>query len=332
MLNALGYQVELVAYDDKMEIKTAVANAKEIVADPQVMCGVGHYASSIMIQASEMYHAAGLAFVSPSNTSTTVTDRGYLEVNRVIGRNDAQGMAAAQFAKAQGLDRVYVIHSSWDPGAKNADYFKREADRIGLKVVGILTTDVSDNFEAIVARIMNVNPDLVYFASMAGQAGPFFRQSRAAGYMGTFLTIDDTPALVDLAGPLLIEGGGAYYTGTAAPAGNYPGAINFARDFENRYGAAPHMYAAQAYDAAGICMKAIEAASIAKAGGLPTREEVAKAIRALVDYQGITGTYNFDKKGDPILVPYFVYKVISADPSNWPENPVFATFEIAPPN
>ena len=45
-------------------------------------------------------------------------------------------------------------------------------------------------------------------------------------------------------------------------------------------------------------MKAIEEASKAKGGDLPTRAEVAQAIRALKDYKGITGTYNFNKNGD----------------------------------
>lgn len=330
-LNELGYKVELVSYDDKMEVETAVANANEIIADPDILCGVGHYASGIMIQASELYHRAGLAFISPSNTNPTVTDRGYLEVNRVVGRNDGQGVAGAQFAKAQGFTSVYIIASSWDPGRTNAEYFKREASRIGLKVSGMLTTDVSDNFEEVIKRVMNISPDLVYFASLVGQAGPFFRQARAAGYTGAFLGIDSNPALADLAGPLLVEGGGMYYTDTAAPASYYPDAANFVQVFDNRYGASPAIFAAQAYDATGICIKAIEEASKAKAGELPTRAEVANAIRALVEYKGITGAYSFNKKGDPILAEYYIFKVTAVDASGWDQNTIVASFKVEPP-
>lgn len=330
-LNELGYKIEPVAYDDKMETGTAVANANEIIADPEVLCGVGHYTSGIMIQASEIYHKAGLAFVSPSNTSPTVTDRGYLEVNRVVGRNDGQGVAGAQFAKAQGFTSVYIIASNWDPGRQNADYFKREADRIGLKVVGMLTTDVSDNFDGVIRRMMNTSPDLVYFASLAGQAGPFFRQARAAGYMGTFLGIDSNPALAELAGPLLVDGGGMYYTDAVAPVSYYSDADKFVQDFDSHYGTVPQLFAVQAYDAAGICMKAIEEASKAKDGDIPTRDEVANAIRALQDYKGITGIYNFNKNGDPDPAQYFVYQVVSPDPNEWDQNILAASFEISPP-
>jgi branched-chain amino acid transport system substrate-binding protein len=67
-VNDLGYKVEFVPYDDQQKIDVAIMNAKQIVKDPQVLCGVGHYNSPIMIQASQVYHAAGLAFVSPSST------------------------------------------------------------------------------------------------------------------------------------------------------------------------------------------------------------------------------------------------------------------------
>jgi branched-chain amino acid transport system substrate-binding protein len=330
-LNNMGYKIDLVSFDDQASVDVGVANAKEIVADPDILCGVGHYNSRVMIQASEIYHKEGLAFVSPSNTNPTVTERGYLEVNRVVGRDDGQGIADAQFAKAQNFSTVYIITQDSDITRKIAENFKREADRIGVKVTGMLTFKTIESFDGIVKRMMNLNPDLVYLAGTTDQFGPFIRQARAAGYTGAFLSIDATSALVDLAGPLLIEDGGMYYTSTSAPANYYPDAAKFVEDFDNRYGAAPQIYAAQAYDAAGICMKAIEEASITKGGEVPTREEVANAIRALVDYKGITGTFNFNKKGDPILVDYFVFKVTSVDSGKWDQNPIVASIKIGPP-
>jgi ABC-type branched-subunit amino acid transport system substrate-binding protein len=38
----LGYKMELVSYDDQNDIEVAVENAKEIVADPDTLRGVGH--------------------------------------------------------------------------------------------------------------------------------------------------------------------------------------------------------------------------------------------------------------------------------------------------
>jgi branched-chain amino acid transport system substrate-binding protein len=333
-LEELGYKIELAPYDDQTDIGIAVANAKDIVADPEILCGVGHYSSRIFIQAQEIYHQAGLAFVAPSTTFAFVTASGYLEVNRVVGRNDGQGSAGAQFAKDQGLARVFIVSESAEYGQFNAYHFRNEASRLGLEVVGNKMTDTLEGFQSLIDRVIATHADLVYFSTFrADQGGTFFREARAAGYLGAFMGPDglDTPALLEFAGPLLTEGGGMYYTDMAAPASYYPEAAGFVADFETRYGVTPQLYSAQAYDAAAICMRAVLGASNAKAGELPTRAEVAAAIRALKDYTGITGVYNFNQNGDPDPAPYFVYQVASVDPGDWGRNIVIASFELAPP-
>lgn len=332
-LMELGYKIELVSYDDQSDVEVGMANAKEIVADPEILCGVGHYDSDVTIRASDTYHYAGLAFISPSNTSPAVTDRSYLEINRIVGRDDGQGIAGAQFAQAQGYNRVYILRSSGTYSERNADYFLRESQRLGVTVVGTWVTDLKENFEWVLRRVLAADPDLIYFASRADQAGSFFKEARAAGYTGAFLSSDraNRPALVELAGPSSIEGGGIYYTEMTAPAGYYTGATQFITDFSFTYGSFPRVYAAQAFDATGICLKAIEEASKAKGGELPTREEVANVIRALEDYQGITGTFSFNKKGDLAPAKYFVYKVVSSDPGNWDQNTIITTLDVKPP-
>ena len=81
----------------------------------------------------------------------------------------------------------------------------------------------------------------------------------------------------------------------------------------------------------GICLKAIENAAKANGNKVPTREAVAKAVRALQDYAGITGKFTFNAIGDPTIAKYFVMKVNSPDPAKWNDNPVVETLDIAPP-
>lgn len=332
-LNELGYAVELVQYDDQSDVEIGVANANEIVADPEILCGVGHTNSNVMVQASEIYHLRNLAFISPSSTTTTVTDRIYPEVNRIIGRDDGQGMAGARFAHSLGFTRVYVVHSNSSSSEKIADYFTQEAYRLGVSVIGISATDQEENFVGIIRRVLAANPDMVYVANRVDQAGPLFREARTAGYLGPFLGTNavNRSALLELAGPSLVEGGGMYFTEIAVPADSYPDTAQFIENFNTYYGDFPRVYAAQGYDATGMCMKAIEEASKAKGGELPTRNEVASAVRSLVDYKGVTGTFNLDYKGDPTPAKYFIYKVVSPNPDNWNENTIVTTFDVIPP-
>ncbi len=329
-LTELGYKVELAPYDDQANPDTGVANAKQIVSDPAIVCGVGHLNSGVMIPSSEEYHNAGLAFVSPANTNPTITDRGYLEVNRIVGRDDVQGVVGAEFAKAQGITSVFIIHDKTSYGQGVATFFQQSAEGLGITVLGFEGTEEKANFDALLTPVLASNPDMVYFGGIYDQAGVLFKQAREKGYMGTFMGPDgmDSTELVNIAGASLIDGGGMFYSTVAGPASVYPGTAQFVEDFTAAYGAAPQPFSAQAYDSMAICLKAIENA--AKEGEV-TRASVANAIRALADFPGITGTFSFNENGDVTSASYFVIKVTSADPAKWGENAVIQTLSIAPP-
>ncbi len=332
-LTAMGFKVELAPFDDQGNPDTGVANAKQIVSDPAILCGVGHYNSGVFIPSSEEYHNAGLAFVSPANTNPKVTTRGYAEVNRIVGRDDVQGVVGADFAAAQGMKSAFVVHDKTAYGQGIAEFFKQEAEKKSMKVLGFEGTEEKANFDALLSPILAANPDVVYFGGMYGQAAVLFKQAREKGFQGMFLSDDgfDSSDAAKIGGKALLDGKGTYYSTVSGPASVYPGTAKFITDFKAKYNSDPQPFAAQGYDSAGICLKAIEAAAKAKNGEMPTRAEVAKAIRDLKDYAGITGTITFNSIGDPVVAKYFVIKVGSEDPTKWPTNPIDQTLDIAPP-
>lgn len=332
-LEKLGFTVQMAPFDDQANPDTGVANAKNIVADPAVMCVVGHYNSGVQIPSSEVYHASNLANVSPANTNPKVTDRGYVEVSRIVGRDDVQGVVAADFAAGKGLKSAYVIHDKTAYGQGIAEFFRQEAQKKGMNVAGFEGTEEKSNFDAILAPLIAANPDVVFFGGIYDQAAVLFKQAREKGFKGMFLSDDgfDSPEAVNIGGPTLLDGGGLYYTTVAGPAKLYPGTAKFQTDFKAKYGADPKPFAAQGYDSMAICLKAIEDAVNKAGGNMPQRADVAAAVRALKDFQGITGTINFNQKGDLTTAKYFVINVTSADPAKWNDNTIDKTLDIAPP-
>ena len=331
-LIAMGYDVQLAPYDDQATPDVGVANAKNIVADSEILCGVGHLNSGVMIPSSEEYHTANLAFVSPANTNPVVTTRGYLEVNRVVGRDDVQAPAAEEYAfTTLGAKSVYIIHDKTAYGQGVAEFFRVAAEEDGIEVLGFEGTEETANFDAIVTPLIATNPDVVFFAGIYNQAGVFFKQARDAGYEGTFLGTDgmDSSDLADIAGDALTTGGGMAYTTVAGPVSAYHAAAKFAEDYTAKFGAAPEAYAAQAYDAAGVCLTAIKAAAEA-AGGKPTRLQVAEAVRA-VNYEGLTSTITFDEIGDLPLAKYFIIKVNASTKDAWGTNEIIDSFDLPSP-
>jgi branched-chain amino acid transport system substrate-binding protein len=329
----LGFKVELAPFDDQANPDTGVANAKRIVSDPSILAIVGHYNSGVQIPSSEVYHTSGLANVSPANTNPKVTLRGYAEINRIVGRDDVQGLVGADFASSHGVKSVFVVHDKTAYGQGIAEFFKKRAEEKGMKVFGFEGTEEKANFDALLSPVIAGNPDLVYFGGMTFQAAVLFRQARERGYQGMFMSDDgfDSSDATKIAGQSLLDGKGTYYSTVSGPASVYPGTAKFIQDFKAKYKADPQPFAAQGYDSMAICLKAIENAATAKKNEVPTRSEVAQAIRALKDFKGITGTFSFNAIGDPTMAQYFVIKVKSADPAKWSENSVVETLNIAPP-
>jgi branched-chain amino acid transport system substrate-binding protein len=323
----LGFKVELVPYDDQAKPDVGVANAKNIVADPDILVVIGHLNSGVAIPASEVYKEASLAMISPANTNPTVTDRGYPNVSRVCGRDDVQGVVGAEFAQGMRVKSAYVVHDKTTYGQGVAEFFRQDAEKKGIKVLGFEGTEEKSNFDPIITPIRARNPDLIYFGGIYEQAGPFFKQAREKGVKSKFMGPDgmDSSDLTKIAGKAVV---GMYYTSVAGPVSVYPQAKQFAEEYRQKFGKNPEPFAAQAYDATAIALKALAAAT--KGGSKPSRIDVAAAVRK-VKHTGITGTVEFDQKGDPRQALYFVLQVVSDNPERWGDNKEVKRLTIAAP-
>lgn len=326
-LEKMGFKVELVPFDDQAKPDVGVANAKNIIADKDILGVIGHLNSGVAIPSSEVYKEVNLTMISPANTNPTITDRGYKNVYRVCGRDDVQGVVGSEFAKSLGVKSVYIIHDKTTYGQGVAEFFRDDAQKKGIKVLGFEGTEEKSNFDPILTPIKAKNPDLIYFGGIYEQAAPFFKQAREKGIKAKFMGPDglDSSDLVKIAGKAVV---GMYYTSVAGPVTVYPQAKQFAEEYKKKFGKNPEPFSAQAYDATAILIKAIEAA--ARGGKTPTRDAVTAAVRD-VKHNGITGNIVFDEKGDPRKALYFVLQVASDDPQKWGENKEVKRLTIAAP-
>lgn len=330
-IEALGFKVELVPFDDQAKPDVGVANAKQLVNDPDILAVIGHLNSGVALPSSETYKDYDLAMVSPANTNPCITDRGYLVVNRICGRDDVQGAVGAEFAFNElKVKTAYVIHDKTAYGQGVADFFKKRFEELGGKVLGFEGTEEKANFDPLITAIQAVNPELIYFGGIYDQAGVFFKQAREKGIEAIFLGPDgmDSSELAKIAGDAVV---GMYYTTVAAPPTVYEGAKKFIADYKAKFGKDPEPFSAQAYDATAIVLKAIEAAIQEAGGQKPSRKAVAEKVRATKDFQGITGVVTFDERGDPVKAKYFVIKVVSGKPEDWGKNQLVKILELAPP-
>jgi branched-chain amino acid transport system substrate-binding protein len=306
--NDLGYELVLVPQDDQAKPEVGVANARNMVADPEVLVIVGHFNSGVALPASEVYKDAMLVMISPANTATEITDRGYPNVNRVCGRDDVQGPVGARFA-AQELKTksVYIIHDKTTYGQGVAESFRSEAKKLGMNVMAFEGTEERANFSPMIIPLKARNPALVYFGGIYHQGGLLLKQMREKGVKAIFMGPDgvDSEEMVKIAGAAAV---GSYYTSVAPPRDATPETAAFAKKYKQRFGKDIEAFGLYGYDATLVGIKAMEQWLKANPGKKPSRADVSTAVRKIKNFKGVTGSIEFDNKGDPVKAKYFVLK------------------------
>ena len=125
------------------------------------------------------------------------------------------------------------------------------------------------------------------------------QQAYAAGVKATMLGADGWDSVLDVVtDPALLEG--AYYCSGYSVEDTRDAVQTFVKNYQEKYGATPNMFAAQGYDAAMIICAAIEKAeaSGAKAGSDDYREAIIAAMKA-TDMDCVTGHVTYDQYNNP---------------------------------
>jgi len=327
----LGYKLVLAPYDDQANPDTGVANANRIIDDKDILGVVGHYNSGVALPSSEVYARVDLVMVSPANTAPKVTDRKLANVNRICGRDDVQGPAGAEYAfKDLKAKKIFVIHDKTAYGQGMAEQFKKRALELGADIPNsaFVGTEEKSNFAPLILQIQSARSDLVYFGGIYDQIGAFTKQLRERGIKIPIVAGDglDSGDYERLAGAA--NATNTYYTTVAGPVGQFPKAKAFLASFKAKFGKAPEGFSIYAYDSANVIIAAIEKQLIADKTKKPTRESVTKAVRA-IKLEGLTGSIEFDTKGDIKVADYFVVKV--AGTGTWSDNKVLKAVSVPAP-
>lgn len=284
-------QFEIVAEDDQEDPKVATSVAQKLV-DAKVAGVVGHLNSGMTIPASAVYNRAEppIPMITGSATNPQLTSQGFKNVFRVVGRDDQQGPAIANYLAAQSRPKlVAVIDDASAYGEGLANEVEKTLKAAGINVMPREKgTNKQTDWKAILTKIRGRNPDAVFYGGMDATGGPLLRQGRELGIKAVFSFGDGacTEKMKELAG-------NAAEGLLCSQAGIPPQAADkkFLEAYKKRFGIDPILYAPFTYDSAKLLIEAMKKAnSPDPARYLP---ELAK-----IDYHGATGDIAFDDKGD----------------------------------
>jgi branched-chain amino acid transport system substrate-binding protein len=302
---ALGRRIEIVSADDACDAQQGVTAARNLV-DEGVVAVTGYYCSSAAIPASAVLHDAGVALIAAASTNPQLTEQGFDNVFRTIGRDDEQGPFAANFmVTALKAHRIAIVHDN-TVYAKGLAEATRQAlsGKPGVQIVFFdAITPGEKDFTAVLTRIKSLKPDVLYFTGYYPEGGLLAAQFRGLQVPGVFMAGDanNDPTFIKEAGPAA-EG----VIVTSAPLADFlPTAREYIAAYEKKYGRPPAAFSPYEYDAVSIVIAAIRRAHSADRGA------VIKAIAATKDFKGVTGTISFTPKGDRVGILYMALRIKS---------------------
>jgi branched-chain amino acid transport system substrate-binding protein len=295
----LGAKIEIVKGDDRRDPKEANSVAQKLVNDG-VAAVVGHFNSSCSIPASQIYHENKVPQISPASTNPQLTQQGFGSVFRTCGRDDQQGSVGAKYViQILKKKRIAVLHDKTTYGQGLADEFKKALGDSAQVVIyeGLIQGD--KDFKAVLTKVKQAKPEVVYFGGIYPEAGLLVRQMKDLGIKADFMAGDGVidPEFLKIAGDAALGS----YLSFAPSIEELPTAKRFIEAYHAKFGEIGP-YSVFSYDAANIILTAVQAAG--KLDGDRIAEEIHK-----IKYDGAIGMIQFDPKGDVLKAPYIFWQV-----------------------
>jgi len=299
----LGKMLKLEVGDDACVPEQARSVAEDLVSK-KVVFVAGHFCSSSSIPASEVYAENNVLQMTPASTNPALTEgaaeKGWKNVFRTCGRDDAQGLVAGKFLSEKYAGKnVAIIHDKSTYGKGIADETKKAMNAGGLQEAMYEAINQGDkDFSALISKMKDAKIDAMYLGTYHTEGGLITRQAREQGLSAQIIGED---AFVTNEYWTITGDTGEGVLMTFAPD---PRKFEAAKDIVEKFkaqGYDPEGYTLYTYAAFQVWADAVKQAGTTDAGKL------AEVLRA-GDYKTVIGDLKFNDKGDIVNPIYVFYK------------------------
>ncbi|WP_027584067.1 branched-chain amino acid ABC transporter substrate-binding protein [Bradyrhizobium sp. Ai1a-2] len=293
-----GTKVILSVADDACDPKQAVAVANQLTAD-RVKLVVGHYCSSSSIPASDVYAEAYIIQISPGSTNPQLTERGLKTVFRICGRDDQQGVVAAEYMlRHYPNNKIAVLDDKSTAGKSIADVVESRLQEAGENVIRLSYEAGEKDYTALVSRMKKDGIEIAYIGGYYTEIGLIVRQAAEAG-AGFTIMANDTLMASEFWAITSTAGNGTLFT-FMPDATKTPEAAEVVAKLRASSLSA-NGYALYAYAAVQAWADAV------KRAGSFNAARVAGALRSQ-PIETVVGTVRFDTNGDNMAPGFVVYR------------------------
>jgi branched-chain amino acid transport system substrate-binding protein len=287
-----GAKIKLVAGDSKADPKEAANIAQKFVSDSNILAVIGDFTSTAALAGAPIYQKGGLVQLSPTSSHPDFTKQGTY-MFRNIATQAAEGPLLADYTiNVLKKKKIAIVYIKNDWGIVAYENYMKKAQELGGDIVAVepYLPEQGKDFSAIITKIKDKNPDIIYLGMMYTDAALLAQQIKKANFtvplIGTGSLYSDE----------LLKLGGSAVEGLALtcsffPADPRPEVQEFVKNYQAKYGKPPTMFAAQAYDAANLVIEAIK-------NGATDRKTLRDKLAAIKNYPGVTGKTSFDENRD----------------------------------
>jgi branched-chain amino acid transport system substrate-binding protein len=297
-------KISLVQGDTQLTPSIATTVTQQFTSNTKIVAVVGPAGSQEVTAVGPLMARAGLAFISGSATSPTLTTGTYPTFFRVVSKDSVQGPQDAHYIISKLHPKALMIvddQEVYSTGlvASMTPIFTAAGIKVDHESVSQKTTD----FSSLVAKVTPATSVVVLpwqVASNAQQLGRnLAQQHKKALIFGTDGLYDKKNFTIP----------GSYVSSFGPDITGIPADAAIAATAKSKYGTfgtfGPPMFAAT-----HVVDEAI--ASVCKSGKTPSRSNVLAAIKATSEPTSILGQpISFDSHGDLVSGKFFLFKINS---------------------
>ncbi len=284
-------KVTLVNLDSQGDPAQAPQLAQKAISDKLVGL-VGPAFSGESLVADPILEQGQIVNVTPSATNPALATKGWKYWHRIVGNDNAQGPAAAQFiVKKLGSTKVAVIDDASAYGKGIADIVRSTLPTLSATVATSQSIDpTAPDYSSTVNAIMASGATSVFYGGYYDAAGRLLKQLRDAGFTGQFVSDDGSldPKLISTAGTSAVSN--TYATCACGDVSTTTPGKAFTSAYQSMFSTAPGTYSAEGYDAANVILTAIKAGN--------TTSTAINSYLGSHSFNGITKTIQFSSTGD----------------------------------
>lgn len=261
----LGKKVELDFYDDQSKPDQAVQGVSKLVDQDHVAMLLGAYSSENTKAIINPVTTHQIPLLIPTATADNVMDSKSPWVFRICAGARDYATATIEFLKHNGAPKTMaIVYEKTNFGQANMQAMKEAAQAAGINVVGVEEYEAkAPDYKAVLRRVKDKNPDVIYFCSYLLDATTLMRQAQEVDFNPKYFTSAGTGFAAAEFPTAKGAGKNAEFTFSVSqwlPDAPWPGSKEFDAEYFKRNNSHPQYHAMQAYQSLLTAALAINSA------------------------------------------------------------------------